>query len=71
MMRNSFYNDKDLKNGYMFDTIFDDGDLFKAGVGGQGIYISPEKDLVVAFFSTGDGSNQEESYAREIARHFM
>lgn len=70
MMQNSFYNDKDLKNGYMFDTIFDDGDLFKAGVGGQGIYISPEKDLVVAFFSTGDGSNQEESYAREIARYF-
>lgn len=66
----SFYNDKVIKNGYQFDAIFQDGDLFKSGVGGQGLYISPGKDLVIAFFSTGDGNNQEETYAREIAKYF-
>ncbi|EMN7257437.1 beta-lactamase family protein, partial [Vibrio vulnificus] len=69
LMQKSFYNDKNLKNGYQFDAIFEDGDLFKAGVGGQGIYISPDKDVVITFFSTGDGKNQEETYAREIAKY--
>lgn len=70
MMENSFYNDTNIKNGYQFDAIFEDGDLFKAGVGGQGVYISPEKDLVISFFSTSNGKNQEETYAREIAKYF-
>ncbi|KIO37865.1 serine hydrolase domain-containing protein [Shewanella sp. cp20] len=69
VMENAFYKDTNLKNGYQFDAIFEDGDLFKAGVGGQGIYISPDKDLVITFFSTGDGKNQEETYAREIAKY--
>ncbi|MDN2483329.1 serine hydrolase domain-containing protein [Vibrio agarivorans] len=66
----SFYDDKVLKNAYQFDAIFEDGDLFKSGVGGQGLYISPSKDLVVAFFSSSDGQNQEETYARKIAQYF-
>ncbi|UGA56426.1 serine hydrolase domain-containing protein [Vibrio sp. VB16] len=70
MMENSFYNDTNIKNGYQFDAIFEDGDLFKAGVGGQGVYISPNKDLVISFFSTSTGKNQEETYAREIAKYF-
>ncbi|WP_299694001.1 serine hydrolase [uncultured Vibrio sp.] len=69
-MINTFYHDSHIKNGYQFDAIFEDGDLFKGGVGGQGVYISPDKDLVIAFFSTSDGKNQEETYAREIARYF-
>ncbi|GLS90337.1 hypothetical protein GCM10007916_14040 [Psychromonas marina] len=70
MMENSFYNDTNIKNAYQFDAIFEDGDLFKAGVGGQGVYISPTKDLVISFFSTSTGKNQEETYAREIAKYF-
>jgi CubicO group peptidase (beta-lactamase class C family) len=36
----------------------DDGDLFKGGFGGQGLYISPGRDLVIAFAGTprADGS---------------
>ena len=70
MMENSFYNDTNIKNDYQFDAIFEDGDLFKAGVGGQGVCISPEKDLVISFFSTSKGKNQEETCAREIAKYF-
>jgi hypothetical protein len=35
-----------------------DGDLFKGGFGGQGLYVSPGRDLVIAFAGVprADGS---------------
>ena len=48
-----------LANRYMWDLITPDGDQFKSGVGGQGVYISAAADTVVAFFSTG---TQEDEY---------
>jgi hypothetical protein len=44
-----------------------DGDLFKAGVGGQGLYVSPAQDAVVCFFSTG--TMQDENFGAWVARH--
>ena len=38
------------------------------GVGGQGVYISPATDTVVAWFCTSDGNNQEEAMARAIVK---
>jgi len=37
----------------------EDGDLFKGGFGGQGLYVSPGRDLVIAFAGTprADGSS--------------
>ena len=29
-----------------------DGDFYKGGFGGQGLYISPTRDLVIAYFGT-------------------
>ena len=52
-------------NSRQWDSVYDDGDIFKAGVGGQGLYVSPSRHVVVAFFSTTRGS--WESYARAIA----
>jgi len=42
-----------------WDFVTDDGDLYKGGFGGQGLYISPERDVVVAFAGTPlpDGSS--------------
>lgn len=57
-----------LRNAYQWDAIFDDGDLYKAGVGGQGLYVSPGRDTVVVWFGTGTGRNREETFAREIAK---
>jgi len=37
---------------YQWDLVFNDGDLFKAGRYGQGIYVSPETDTVVVWFSS-------------------
>jgi CubicO group peptidase (beta-lactamase class C family) len=65
----SFYDDAGkISNRYQWDAILSDGDLFKAGVGGQGIYISPKSDMVVAWFCTSDGNNQEETMARAIVK---
>nr|WP_321452291.1 serine hydrolase domain-containing protein [uncultured Carboxylicivirga sp.] len=36
---------------YQWDIVFDDGDMYKAGRYGQGIYVSPETNTVVVFFS--------------------
>ncbi|MBM7035296.1 serine hydrolase domain-containing protein [Vibrio ulleungensis] len=57
-----------ISNRYQWDAVTSEGDMYKAGVGGQGVYISPSTDTVVAWFSTGDGENQEESMARAIVQ---
>ncbi len=65
----SFWDDAgSIHNRYQWDAVTSDGDMFKAGVGGQGIYISPATNTVVAWFATSDGNNQEESMARAIVR---
>ncbi|PIZ04829.1 MAG: hypothetical protein COY58_01890 [Gammaproteobacteria bacterium CG_4_10_14_0_8_um_filter_38_16] len=64
----STLHEKNLTNGYQWDVIFPDGDLFKAGVGGQGLYVSPSRDLVIAWFSTGE--SDEQIMARAIALYY-
>jgi CubicO group peptidase (beta-lactamase class C family) len=41
-----------LHNSYHWDFVMPDGDFYKGGFGGQGLYISPSRDLVIAFFGT-------------------
>ena len=64
----SFPNVRGLSGRYQWDIVFPDGDLFKGGTGGQGLYISRARDVVVAYFCTG--CNQEEILARAIAQSF-
>jgi len=66
-MQASFPDIKGLTNRYQWDIVFPDGDIHKAGVGGQGIYISPSADTVVVWFSTG--KQEEEILARAIVQH--
>lgn len=42
-----------LANRWQWDIVTPDGDQFKAGLGGQGLYVSAPQDSVVVFFSTG------------------
>lgn len=37
---------------YQWDMVTSSGDFFKGGYGGQGLYVSPGRDLVVAWFGT-------------------
>lgn len=62
-------DDAPVGTSYQWDAIFKDGDLYKAGLGGQAIYVSPETDTVIVYFSTTyDNSLSLISYAREIVK---
>lgn len=52
---------------YQWDAVFMDGDLYKSGRNGQALYISPDTDTVVVWFSTVPNSSLwVHAYAREI-----
>jgi len=59
-----------ISNAYMWDAIMSDGDMFKGGVGGQGLYVSPSRDMVAVWFTTGDGTEWNEAMGRAIALSF-
>jgi len=65
-MQSSFPDIKGLANRYQWDIVFPDGDLYKGGVGGQGIYLSPSVDAAVVWFSTGH--QLEEVLARAVVK---
>lgn len=50
----SYFGEEDAPIGgsYQWDAVFEDGDLYKSGLLGQGLYVSPETDTVVVWFST-------------------
>jgi hypothetical protein len=47
-------DDPPRHNTYQWDFVMPDGDFFKGGHCGQGLYVSPARDVVVAFFGSGD-----------------
>lgn len=58
-------------NSYQWDFVMNDGDFSKGGFGGQGLYLSPSRDLVIAFFGTFDenGTDHEmDRVARQLAK---
>jgi CubicO group peptidase (beta-lactamase class C family) len=50
-----------------WDVVFADGDFFKSGLMGQGLYVSPDRDLVIAFFSTARDPGPIQRYLRPLA----
>jgi CubicO group peptidase (beta-lactamase class C family) len=52
-----------------WDIVTTDGDLYKGGFGGQGLYVSPSRDLVVAWFGTSERGRLGEmtNVARRLA----
>lgn len=61
-------NDYVISNNRQWDDIFPDGDMFKLGFMGQGLYVSPDKDLVIAYFSTSPDTTPGQRYMRPIAK---
>lgn len=58
-------------NTYQWDKVMHDGDFYKEGFGGQGIYISPSRNLMIAFFGTADQNGEIHelpSIARQLAK---
>ena len=56
-------------NSYQWDIVTSDGDFFKGGFGGQGLYVSPSNNLVIAWFGTQEvqGSTEMLRIARQLA----
>ena len=54
-------------SSYQWSAVYEDGDFYKVAHGGQGLYISPEKDLVIAFFGTAN-TDRESSQLHVISR---
>ena len=63
--------EKPHHNTYQWDFVMPDGDFFKGGFGGQGLYISPSRDLVMAFFGTPFDDRMEENELVWIARQLV
>lgn len=59
-------DDTMLGNARQWDCIWPDGDLYKGGFMDQGLYVSPDRDLVIAYFSTSP-TMQLTRYLRPIA----
>lgn len=59
-------DDSMLGNARQWDCIWPDGDLYKGGFMDQGLYVSPSRDLVIAYFSTTPNM-QMTRYLRPIA----
>ncbi|MDX1482231.1 MAG: serine hydrolase domain-containing protein [Woeseiaceae bacterium] len=62
--------ERPLANSWQWDWVMPDGDFYKGGYGGQGLYVSPARDLVIAFFGTLDAegvSNELDDIARQLA----
>ena len=58
-----------IGNAYQWDAIFEDGDLYKSGLCGQALYVSPETNTVVVYFSsTWMNSQAMVPYTREIVK---
>ncbi|WP_406683722.1 beta-lactamase family protein [Seonamhaeicola sp. MEBiC1930] len=54
-------------SSYQWSAVYDDGDFYKGAHGGQGLYISPAKDLVIAYFGTSN-VNRERNQLSIISR---
>jgi CubicO group peptidase (beta-lactamase class C family) len=71
-LTDSLGEDLPLRAGWQWDMIWSDGAMFKAGYSGQGLYVDPSRQLVVAWFGTGldyDAiSNEMLPVSRQIAQ---
>ncbi len=58
-------------SSYQWGAVYDDGDFYKGAHGGQGLYISPTKDLVIAFYGTANTDfqrNQLDVISRQLSK---
>lgn len=58
-------------SSYQWGAVYDDGDFYKGAHGGQGLYISPTRDLVIAFYGTSNTDrerNQLDVISRQLSK---
>jgi CubicO group peptidase (beta-lactamase class C family) len=60
-------DDNMISNSRQWDAVWPDGDFWKSGIGTQGIYVSPDRDLVMVFYTTNVQDDSAHRYLRRIA----
>lgn len=69
-----FNDDLPFRTSWQWDFVWDDGAMYKGGYLGQGVYVDPAKDLVIAWFGTGLDYSAENNamlpLSRQIAAAF-
>lgn len=53
-MKETWDDDVPSHAAWQWDMIWPDGMMFKGGYSGQGIFVAPKQDIVIAFFGTAD-----------------
>jgi CubicO group peptidase (beta-lactamase class C family) len=64
--------DAPLFNSWQWDWVWRNGDMYKGGWGGQGLFVSPSRDIVIAYFGTPiefGNWNKLDELVRPIADH--
>ncbi len=65
----SHFGEKSIGASFQWDAVFADGALYKSGRTGQGLYVSPETDTVIVWFSSAYKAELWiHSYARNIVK---
>ncbi len=67
-LANIFEGQEAAFQSYQWDVVFEDGDFAKFGFGGQGLYISPGKRLIIAFFSANKNETKDNKSLYYLAR---
>ena len=71
-LKDDFGDDLPVRGSWQWDLVWPDGALFKSGYSGQGLYVDPARNLVIAWFGTGldfsARTNQMLPVARQLAR---
>ncbi|MEM7238157.1 MAG: serine hydrolase domain-containing protein [Pseudomonadota bacterium] len=62
-----FNDDTMLSNSRQWDIVWPDGDMWKGGLMAQGLYVSPDRDLVIAYFSVNVPDRSIDRFLRPIA----
>jgi CubicO group peptidase (beta-lactamase class C family) len=66
-----FEGDMPLHSRWQWDMIWADGDMYKDGYSGQGVYIAPQRELVIVWFGTADkafGTHKLLPLARKLSK---
>ena len=66
------FGESDIGASYQWDAVFEDGDMYKSGRTGQCLYVSPETNTVVVWYSSAYMAEVwVHAYAREIVKQMF
>ncbi|WP_008292995.1 serine hydrolase [Congregibacter litoralis] len=67
-LRRDHGDDLPRRAGWQWDQVWDDGGLYKGGYLGQGLYVDPARDLVIAWYGTGLDFSARQTDMLSVAR---